>query len=280
VTRPAPRLLLAALLAAGVAAPRAVRADSAPLPRADASQVAREHYDRGTVRYTLGDFDGAITEFKLAYEASRAPALLYNLAQAHRLKKDPERAVYFYRTYLRELPDAPNRVDAEARIAELEHAGAPPSSSWSQSSQSSQSQSSSSSSSSRRQVARMSPAPASLFAAPPPPPGRQLRIAGFTTGGAGVALLAIGIGLGVDSQSKQDALSSRAHDHGTWDADAQAQFASGQSEAAAATALVALGGATLGVGAILVAVGYARDARARRAHLTAVRGGAAVEWRF
>src|SRR5439155_1654304 len=83
--------------------------------RADApASPGRERYERGTLRYNLGDFDAAIVEFKAAYEASRAPALLYNLAQAHRLNRDPERALYFYRTYLREAPDAENRAEAVA----------------------------------------------------------------------------------------------------------------------------------------------------------------------
>ena len=68
---------------------------------------AREHYERGLRDYNLGELDGAIAEFKAAYVRSEAPGLLFNLAQAYRLKRDTERALLLYRSYLRALPNAP-----------------------------------------------------------------------------------------------------------------------------------------------------------------------------
>ena len=56
--------------------------------RAAPEDPARAHYDRGMQRYNLGDFDGAITAFDAAYAVSKAPGLLFNLAQAHRLALD------------------------------------------------------------------------------------------------------------------------------------------------------------------------------------------------
>ena len=46
---------------------------------------ARDHYERGMAHYQLGEFPQAIDEFKIAYAASRAPGLLFNMAQASRL---------------------------------------------------------------------------------------------------------------------------------------------------------------------------------------------------
>ena len=93
-------------------------------PRAHAQppepqREAKEHYEAGLARYNLGEFDAAINEFKTAYTLSHAPRLLFNIAQAQRLKKDYAQALYSYTTYLRLVPDAPNRVDVTARIAEL-----------------------------------------------------------------------------------------------------------------------------------------------------------------
>jgi len=68
--------------------------------------------------YELGAFDDAIVEFKRAYELTSAPGLLFNIAQVYRMKKDAEQAVFFYKTYLRLMPDAPNRGDVEALIVE------------------------------------------------------------------------------------------------------------------------------------------------------------------
>src|SRR3954447_17692225 len=84
----------------------------------NAQDEARELYKKGMTHYELGEFDVAIDEFKRAYALTSAPGLLFNLAQVYRMKKDPEQAVYFYRTYLRLVPDAPNRADVEALLAE------------------------------------------------------------------------------------------------------------------------------------------------------------------
>jgi tetratricopeptide (TPR) repeat protein len=81
---------------------------------------AREHYNKGILHYDLGEIDAAITEFRQAYAISAAHGLLFNIAQAYRMKKDYEQALYFYRTYLRLQPHAANRKDVEARVEEME----------------------------------------------------------------------------------------------------------------------------------------------------------------
>ncbi|MBI4510066.1 MAG: hypothetical protein HY698_10560 [Deltaproteobacteria bacterium] len=86
----------------------------------DKAQQAKDHYQRGITAYNLGEFDVAVREFKEAYALSSAPGLLFNIAQAYRLKKDYEQALYFYKTYLRLQPDAQNKDDVNARIVEME----------------------------------------------------------------------------------------------------------------------------------------------------------------
>ena len=88
--------------------------------RADDAQVAREHFQKGTSYYDLGRYADAIREFEAAYEIKNDPALLYNLAQSHRLAGNSEQALHFYRTYLRRMPKAPNRTEIEGRITQLE----------------------------------------------------------------------------------------------------------------------------------------------------------------
>jgi tetratricopeptide (TPR) repeat protein len=85
----------------------------------DPQREARAHYEAGLTKYHLGEFDAAINEFKTAYTLSHAPRLLFDIAQAQRLKKDYAQALYSYTTYLRLVPDAPNRADVAAHIAEL-----------------------------------------------------------------------------------------------------------------------------------------------------------------
>ena len=105
-----------ALLALGPAV-RVARAQAG-----DAEAQARGHYDRGLVHYNLSEWDDAIQEFKAAYALSKAPGLLFNIAQAYRLKGDRAMAISNYKAYLRLDPTASNRAEVEARIAELEKA--------------------------------------------------------------------------------------------------------------------------------------------------------------
>lgn len=101
---------LSILLGLGAAAPA----------RADDAASAREHYQKGTSFYDLGRYADAIKEFEAAYEIKNDPALLYNLAQSHRLAGNSEQALHFYRTYLRYVPNAKNRAEIEDRIKQLE----------------------------------------------------------------------------------------------------------------------------------------------------------------
>jgi tetratricopeptide (TPR) repeat protein len=78
-----------------------------------------ELYRRGMLHYELGRYPDAIDAFTRAYQASGKPALLYDLAQAYRMSRAPEKALPLYRAYLRQSPRAANRDEVERRIAEL-----------------------------------------------------------------------------------------------------------------------------------------------------------------
>jgi tetratricopeptide (TPR) repeat protein len=100
-------VLSAVLLCAGTA-----RAQEKP----DNKAAAKEHYNRGTSFYDLGKYAEAIKEFEAAYQLKNDPAFLYNLAQSYRQADNHERAVHFYKTYLRYVPNAKNRADIEDKI--------------------------------------------------------------------------------------------------------------------------------------------------------------------
>src|SRR5262245_48238214 len=93
---------------------------SQSLARADDRREAMEHATKGRRAFDLGAYDEAISEFATAYRLKDDPALLYNLAQAHRLAGHTSDALRFYRVYLTRFPDAPNRSDVEAKIASLQ----------------------------------------------------------------------------------------------------------------------------------------------------------------
>jgi hypothetical protein len=103
--------LVGALIAAGLAA--VARADT---PEAE----AKRHFDEGTKAYNLGEFVRAATEYRAAYNAKPDPVLLYNIAQAYRLGNDFQQALFFYKSFRRNLPDAANRAEVDERIRTLE----------------------------------------------------------------------------------------------------------------------------------------------------------------
>jgi tetratricopeptide (TPR) repeat protein len=81
---------------------------------------AQRRYESGLAHFNLQEYAPAIADFEAVYRIKPDPALLYNLAQAHRLAENHERALYFYRAYLRAMPHAKNRGEVTARIADLE----------------------------------------------------------------------------------------------------------------------------------------------------------------
>ena len=85
---------------------------------------AKAQYDRGTVHFNLDEWPQAIEDFKAAYRLYPDATFLYNIAQCHRKMGSAAEALSFYKKYLRERPDAPNRPEVEKRIDELEAAQA------------------------------------------------------------------------------------------------------------------------------------------------------------
>lgn len=111
--------------APALAAPKA----KAPAQAQDAAaaatkEQAKKLFEKGMLLYDLRKFDQAIEQFDQAYQLYPQPAFLYNIAQAHRLAGRRDEAIGFYQSYLRRLPDAPNRVEVEGHIALLTKEGA------------------------------------------------------------------------------------------------------------------------------------------------------------
>jgi tetratricopeptide (TPR) repeat protein len=89
---------------------------------ADDGATAREHFRHGTSAFNLGHYLEAVAEYEAAYEAKPDPVLLYNIAQAYRLAGENRSAVRVYKSFLHQLPEAPQRAEVERRIAELQQA--------------------------------------------------------------------------------------------------------------------------------------------------------------
>src|SRR5882672_12511397 len=97
---------------------------------AEPSAEARRLYAEGKAEYAQGHYAEAVTLFQRSYALSESPALLFNMAQAHRLA-GPDHcadAVALYKSYLAAEPAAENKKEVEERIQQLGDCAPPKSS--------------------------------------------------------------------------------------------------------------------------------------------------------
>jgi tetratricopeptide (TPR) repeat protein len=288
-------IVIAALLAVAPAA-----AQAQPKKRDDAAerkkreQEAIAHYQEGQKHYNLGEFDEAIAEYKAAYDLTSAPGLLFNIAQAYRLKRDPSKALFFYRTYLREDPNAENRADVELLIEQLEREAAgtappkvdppkvdppkvdPP------------------------KVEKNDPTVAATTTKPEVKevplrpdqkddvviradrvvvegggqrdvepsrryPGRTKKILGLAAMGTGLALGGLGLWFGKKAQDNSDAISKLSDDRGMWSADWESTYSDGQTFETVSILTLTIGAGALAGGIVLYYLGFIEDRAAERA---------------
>ncbi len=79
--------------------------------RSSADAEAREHFRRGVERTDEGQFDAAMAEFTAAYELTRDPRILYNIAVTHEARGDAASALLTLERFAREAP--PRAVRAQ-----------------------------------------------------------------------------------------------------------------------------------------------------------------------
>ena len=89
---------------------------TAATARADETESAKAHYVRGTKLYDLGRYQEAAKEYEATYELKDDPALLFNIGQAYRLGKQYPEAIRAYKSFLRRVPESPQRAQIEAHL--------------------------------------------------------------------------------------------------------------------------------------------------------------------
>jgi tetratricopeptide (TPR) repeat protein len=90
------------------------------------SKVGHAHARKASSLAAVGKCKQAVPEFTAAYQALHDPALLFNRAECLRKLGQSQQALYDYRRFLEELPEAPNRAAVEKRIVALDpEAGRP-----------------------------------------------------------------------------------------------------------------------------------------------------------
>jgi hypothetical protein len=117
-------VILIAAVTPGAAPAQGQTATETPATKGSDSDEAeaRRIFRRGQAHYNLNEYAQAADDFEGAYRLFPHPVFLYNAAQAHRLAGNDERALYFYRVYLRVEPKSKMRAEVQERIAALEKA--------------------------------------------------------------------------------------------------------------------------------------------------------------
>jgi len=272
-------LAIAAPAAAGPPAkPKAAGSSTAAKPQTPIDQ-AKALTAQAELEYKVGHFQLALNAYSSAYEIYPTPALLFNIGQCHKLLKNHERAVFFFRGYLRDKPDAPNRAQVEGLLADsqraLDEEQAQAKKEAAEQERVAEEQ--------RRAAAEAqsrADAEASGRAAPPPPPPPKspvFRITGLAVAGAGLVAIGTGVYFGLKSHSAASDIQSLSLSGGTWSPAYQSLYSDGQSEATIATALYVAGGVAAAAGGFLLWYGWPRQSAeaAPTASFAPVPGGGA-----
>ena len=285
----------------GKPAPAAPAPAPAPARPAEASEQekidqAKKRYDQGITHYNLGEFDAAIEQFKAAYALTSEPGLLFNIAQAYRLKEDYKQALYFYKTYLRIVPDAGNRADVERWIGELERLQQEQTKIKNSKPQDAIPAQGSPPGDGRQPVEPPPPDDAKQVKdtpddtslppidspAPPAAParGRGWKIAGLGTAGGGVLLLGLGAWMGATAADDWDAINRYTE---AWNADYQARWDEAERYDTLSTVAYIGGAAAVVAGGVFYYLGMreASEARAEVGVALAPRGASVTfAWGF
>ena len=256
-------------------------------PTAAAVAQAKEEFRKAETFFHAHDYRHAIDHYRKAYALSKLPKLLYNIGVALRLNGDKQEALEALQGYIAAEPTSRYVAEAQAEIAGLlkEIAAEGPK----------RTATTERPPEPEPRVDQPPPTPESgTGAAPPAPvvaephvappatsePARDaphddnsgVRIAGWVTAGAGVALLATGVVFGLKAKSAHDELASA----GTWD---PGLYDSGRAANRNMFIFLGAGAVAVATGAVLTfVVGSPADERA--VTVAPAAGGLIVQGRF
>ncbi len=240
-------------------------------PVAHAQSEAERLYVQGQQAYDGGRYDDALAAWEKSYALSKLPALLFNIAQAQRLRGKPgdcTKATANYRKFISLAPKATERPTAEGFIAELSPCV--------------------------DAEARPVVPPPETVTPPPtttqPPPvapvapvretpsnaGRGKRFAGYATGGAGVVLVLTGVYFGAKARRLGNEVSDECADGCDWNL-VKDKDAEGKSAETTQYVLYGVGVAALAAGGVLWWLGT-KEQHAANVAVMPTQGGAAISW--
>jgi tetratricopeptide (TPR) repeat protein len=108
------RALVVVACAAAVAWPGVARADDA------ADELARRHFDSGAAYLEESDYENALKAFQKAYDLSKRPEILLNIATVQERRGELATAITALKDYLAAAPASPRADTTRLRIQNLE----------------------------------------------------------------------------------------------------------------------------------------------------------------
>ncbi|MFZ5891181.1 MAG: tetratricopeptide repeat protein [Myxococcota bacterium] len=238
----------------------------------NADELARRHFESGAAYLEESDYDNALRAFQKAYDLSKRPEILINIATVQERRADIDGAITALKAYLEAAPNGEHAETVRLRIQNLEkRRPATPSGETPPAASS---------------VPAPEPArPAPVLAPQPPPPTpiepqRPNRVPAFIALGVGAAAGAGALVTGLIAKGKYDDLKDTCSPNCT-----DAQLSSSRSLALTSTLLtgVAIVGAGVGVTLLIVSKPSATQSAQHievSAHPTFGGAAARASWRF
>lgn len=234
----------------------------------------------------MGDYPRAVENYRLSYELSGNPKLLFRLGELYRAMGQNDRALEAFQSYLAAAPEGPAAAAARQNIETIEaEQRALKAAQEALAKERARKQA-------RRQIdsrkeseapaadgeSKSREAPAALVATPAEPspdPGRIYKIAGLGTAGLGLALTGVGIYFGLSASSIKSELDAIA----VWGPEENARFADWEAARRNAFIFAGVGVAALAGGGVLYYFGMRKDQQAEQMMVSATptSGGAALQ---
>jgi tetratricopeptide (TPR) repeat protein len=246
------KLAFIAMMALALAALPAV-AHAQTAPTAEQRAAAKQHYQNGARKFDVGKYDDAAAEWEAAYELVGDPSILYNIAQALRAGGKNERALRFFKNYLRHDESNANRDEVERRIAELnaiieqQKKNAPPP------------EPTPTPVPPQPVVPTPTPGPVVVAPAPEPPPPKKplpksLKYVGYGLVGLAAASLATGAAMSALASSASSDVQKAAANHDVFDAGLQSKESNGKTYDTVAIAGYVAAGVFAAAGVTLIVI--------------------------
>ena len=254
---------------------------------AHAESEAERLYEQGQDAYDELRYDDALAAWQRSYALSKLPALLFNIAQAQRLRGKPgdcTRATANYRKFIAALPKSSERPTAEGFIAELApcvereaKTPAPVPPAVVRDDRTPVAGTGEATSGTTGGTATTRPTPATLPARRDEGAGRGKRVAGYALGGAGVALVLTGVYFGAKARRLGDEVSDECSDGCDWNL-VKDKDAEGKSAERTQYILYGVGLGVVAAGGVLYYLGGRERSASTVAVTPTASGGAAISW--